>query len=108
MTAVWASHHEKRWSDGVVAPHGFAPLVGPNSEWGLIGATHWGQQGTPALMLPSMRDGLSAADGGGVSVPQVLHGSPHAPRMNAQRVARCDHHYTHNYLSSKELLHGIQ
>jgi hypothetical protein len=35
MTAVWASHHEKLWSDGVVAPHGFAPLVGPNLGVGL-------------------------------------------------------------------------
>jgi len=30
MTAVWASHHEELCSDGVVVPHGFAPLVGPN------------------------------------------------------------------------------
>src|SRR6476660_7127093 len=65
---------------------GSPPWLALISEWGLIGATHWGQQGTPALMLPYMRDGLSAADGGGVSVPQVLHVSPHAPRMNAQRV----------------------
>jgi len=35
MTAVWASHHEKLWSDGVVAPHGFAPLVGPHLGVGL-------------------------------------------------------------------------
>jgi len=28
MTAVWASHHEELCSDGVVAPHGFAPLAG--------------------------------------------------------------------------------
>ena len=27
MTAVWASHHEALCSDGVVAPHGFAPLI---------------------------------------------------------------------------------
>ena len=27
--------------------------------WCLIGATHWGQSWTPALMLPHMRDGLS-------------------------------------------------
>jgi hypothetical protein len=87
---------------------GSPPCLALISEWGLIGATHWGQQGTPALMLPYMRAGLSAADGGVGSVPQVLHVSPHAPRIHAQRVARCDHHYTHNYLSSKELLHGIQ
>src|SRR5262249_56253207 len=29
-TAVWASHHEELCSDGIVAPHGFAPLVGPH------------------------------------------------------------------------------
>jgi hypothetical protein len=28
MTAVWASYHEALCSDGVVAPHGFAPLMG--------------------------------------------------------------------------------
>jgi hypothetical protein len=30
MPAVWALHHEELCSDGVVAPHGFAPLVGPD------------------------------------------------------------------------------
>jgi len=29
MTAVWASYHKERCSDGVVAPHAFAPLSGP-------------------------------------------------------------------------------
>jgi hypothetical protein len=30
MTAVWASPHQELYSDGIVAPHGFAPLIGPN------------------------------------------------------------------------------
>ena len=27
MLAVWASHHEALCGDGVVGPHGFAPLM---------------------------------------------------------------------------------
>jgi hypothetical protein len=30
MTAMWASHHEELCSDDVMAPHMFAPLVGPD------------------------------------------------------------------------------
>src|SRR6266851_6525919 len=44
-----------------------------------------------------------AADGGVVSVPQVLHVSPRAPRINAQRVARFDQYSTRKCLSVKEL-----
>jgi hypothetical protein len=59
MTAVWASHHEALCSDGVVAPHGFAPLMGADLGVCLIGATYRGQQWTPALRLPHWRDELS-------------------------------------------------
>jgi hypothetical protein len=31
---VWASHHEKLCSDGIVAPHGFAPLI--SSDLGVV------------------------------------------------------------------------
>jgi hypothetical protein len=33
-----------------------------------------------------------------VDVPQALHVSPSAPRINAQRVARFDHYCTHKRL----------
>jgi hypothetical protein len=39
MTAVWASHHKERCSDGVVAPHGSIPSLVLLSGWGLIGPT---------------------------------------------------------------------
>ena len=39
---------------------GSPPWLALSSGWRLSGATHQGEQGTPALMLPSMRDGLSA------------------------------------------------
>jgi hypothetical protein len=34
MIAVWASHHMALCSDGVVAPHEFAPLIG--SDLGVV------------------------------------------------------------------------
>jgi hypothetical protein len=86
MTAVWASHHEELCSDGVVAPHGFAPLM--SSALGVVlercdppgAAVDAGREAaTPA------RRAERTADGGVVDVPQALHVSPRAPRMNAQR-----------------------
>jgi len=59
MTAVWASHHKEGCSDGVVAPHGFDPLIGPALGMGLD-RSHRGQPWTLSLRLPHMRDGLSA------------------------------------------------
>jgi hypothetical protein len=60
MTVVWASHREELCSDGVVALHVFDPLVGPDLGAVLDRYNPPGQQWTPALMLPHMRDGLSA------------------------------------------------
>jgi hypothetical protein len=48
------------------------------------------------------------AEGGVVSVPQVLHGSLRALRINAQRVARLDYYCSRNCLSPKELRRNIQ
>ena len=55
-----ASQHEALCRDGGVAPHGFAPLVGPDHGVVLDRCTPRGQQWTPTLMLPHRRDGLSA------------------------------------------------
>ena len=55
MPAVWASPHEALCSDGVVAPHGFAPLVGPNLGVVLDRCHPPGQQWTPTVMLPYLR-----------------------------------------------------
>src|SRR5262245_57162667 len=108
-TAVWASHHEELCSDGIVAPHGFAPLVGPHLgvalEWcDLPGAA--GDAGLDAAL--HARRAERTADGGVVSVPRLLHGSPRAPRINAQRVARFAHYCTHKGLLAKELCRSIQ
>src|SRR6266446_3718235 len=43
-----------------------------------------------------------AADGGVVDVSRALSGSPRAPRMHAQRVARCDPYNTRNCLPPKQ------
>ena len=108
-TAVWASHHEELCSDGIVAPHGFAPLVGPHlgvalERCDLPGAA--GDAGLDAAL--HARRAERTADGGVVSVPRVLHGSPRAPRINAQRVARFAHYCTHKGLLAKELCRSIQ
>jgi hypothetical protein len=80
MVAVWASPHEELCSDDVMAPHMFAPLVGPDLgvmldrcsppgtavDAGLDAATH---------ALRAER----TADGGIVYVLQALSVSPGAP-----------------------------
>ena len=60
MLAVWASHHEALCCDGVVGPHGFAPLMRSALGVVLSGATHRRQPWTPAVRLPHRRDRLSA------------------------------------------------
>ena len=60
MTAVWASHHKERCSNGVVAPHGIDPLSGPALGVVLDRCNPPGQPWTRALRLPHTRDGLSA------------------------------------------------
>jgi hypothetical protein len=49
-----------------------------------------------------------AADGGVVYVSRALSGSPRAPRIIAQRVARSDPYNSRNCLPSKKLLREIQ
>src|SRR5215470_13797269 len=52
VRAVWPLPHEERGSDGVVAPHGCALLVGPDLGAVRDRGTPPGQQWTPALTLP--------------------------------------------------------
>ena len=92
MKAVWASPHEALCSDGVVAPHGFAPLIG--SDLGVV----LDRCDPPGAAVAAGREAVTqarraerTADGGVVDVAQALHVSPRAPQMNAQRVARFDH-----------------
>src|SRR5262249_6300693 len=83
MTAVWASHHEELCSDGSVAPHGFAPLVGPGcgvvlERCHLLGAA------VDASLDAALRARRAerTADGGVVSVPQVIQQLPLSLRRN--------------------------
>src|SRR5438132_2297577 len=74
------------------------------AAWCGSGATPRGQQGPPACTLPHVRDGLRVAvQGDVVSVWQVLHGTPSAPPIPAQRVARFDGHCTRNCLLKNQL-----
>src|SRR4030095_15506817 len=61
-----------------------------------------GKPWTAALTLPHGCKGLSARqDGGVVDVSRALAGSPRAPRIHTQCVARSDPSNVHNCLPSK-------
>ena len=109
MTAVWASHHEDLGSDGGVAPHGFAPLVGPDVGVVLERCHPLGEAVDAGLDAAlHARRAERTAEGGVVDVLQALHMSPRAPRIKAQRMAQFKHYCTHNCLSPKELHRDIQ
>jgi hypothetical protein len=103
-TAVWASHHEERGSDEVVAPPVCAHRGVPH-RWVVFdqcnpsGAAADAGRDAAARVLGAVR----AAEDGVVSIPQALHGSPSAPPIPAQRVARFDGHCTRNYLLKNKL-----
>jgi hypothetical protein len=109
MAAVWASRHEDLVSHDGVLPHVCAPMVVPHSLAVL-------ERGNPSGSLGNAcRDAVAqarrierAVDGGVVSVPQALDGSPSALRINAQRVARFEHYRAHNCLSPQKLRREIQ
>src|SRR5713101_590256 len=98
-TAVWASHHEARGSDDVVAPPVGDHRAVPH-RWVVFerctpaGAAADAGHEAAARVLRAAR----AAEDGVVDVPQALHGSPRAPPMTAQRVARLDHYRARNCL----------
>ncbi len=60
MTAVWASHTRNCATMVSWLLTCSPPWLALISGWCLSGATHRGQPWAPALMLPPMRDGLSA------------------------------------------------
>ena len=109
MPAVWVSQHEALCCDGVVARHGFAPLM--SSDLGVVLARCDPPGAAVDAGLEAATQARRAertADGGVVDVPQALHVSPSAPRINAQRVARFDHYCAHKCLLEKELRRNIQ
>jgi hypothetical protein len=109
MPAVWASPHQERCSDGLVAPHGFAPLVGSDRGVALVRCPLPGAAVDAGLEAATeARWAERTADGGVVDVSQILHVSPRAPRMNAQRVVRYGHYCTHKCLSTKAIHRSIR
>jgi len=108
-TAGRASHHEELSSDWVVSPPVWATGLSLIAVWGLhrcnaSGAAMDACSDTPAWARRAAR----AADGGVVYVPRALSVSPRAPRIHAQRGARCDPYNTHNCLPPKKLRREIQ
>jgi len=96
-------------SDGVVTPHGFDSLIGPDLGVALDRCNPPGAAVDAVLEAATRaRRAERTADGGVETVPQVLSVSPRARRINAQQVARFDHYCTRNCLSPKELRRNIQ
>jgi len=103
-TAVWASHHEERGSDGAVAP----PMCDHRVVLHRCVVREWchpsGAAVAPGLHAAARtRRAARAVQGDVVSVWQVLPGTPSAPPIPAQRVARFDDHCTRNCLLQNKL-----
>ena len=103
-TAAWASHHEERGSDGAIAPpmgdHRVVLHRCVVREW----CTPSGSAVAPCLHAAARtRRAARAVKGDVLSVWQVLHETPSAPPIPAQRVARFDDHCTRNCLLQNKL-----
>ena len=104
-----ASHHKELCSDGVVAPHVFAHLLGPDLQVVLAQCTLPGAAVDAALgAITHALQAERTADGSVLYVPQALHVSPRASLITAPRDARFDHYCTRNCLPPMELRQGIQ
>ena len=108
-TAVWASPHEERGSDDVVAPPVGDHRVVPH-RWVVFDRCNPSGSAADAGhdVVARVRGAARAADDGVVNVPQALHGSPSAPPITAQRVARCEHYRARNCLPPQKLRREIQ
>src|SRR5712691_6415012 len=103
-TAVWASPHEERGSDGAVDP----PMCDHRVVLHRCVVREWCNPSgaTVATCLHAAaraRRAERAVDGGVANVPQALHVSPSAPPIHAQRVARFDDYCTRNCLLKNKL-----
>ncbi len=104
MTAVWASPHEERGSDGAVFP----PRCAHRGVLHRCVVREWCNPSGSAVATylnaaARTRRAARAVQGDVLSVWQVLHGTPSAPLIPAQRVARFDDHCTRNYLRKNKL-----
>ncbi len=104
VTAVWASPHEEPGSDGAVSPpmcdHRVVLHRCVVREWcNPLGSAVATCLNAAARTLRAER----AVQGDALSVWQVLHRTPSAPPIPAQRVARFDDHCTRNCLLQNKL-----
>ena len=84
------------------------PLLLPWAPPGLASIAAWGGRGTTAVVLglnaaARPRRTARAVQGDVWSVWQVLYETPSAPPISAQRIARCDDHFTRNCLLQNKL-----
>jgi hypothetical protein len=103
-TAVWAAPHEARGRDGAVAP----PMCDHSVILHRCVVREWGHPseaaGAPGLHAAAhTRRAARAVQGDVGSVWQGLPGTPSAPPLLAQRVARFDHHCARNCLLQNKL-----
>jgi hypothetical protein len=99
-----ASHHEERGNDGAVAPPLCAHRVGLHR----CVVREWDNPSGSAVVTclhaaARTRRAARAVQGDVLSVWQVLHGTPSAPLISAQRVARFDDRSAHNLLINNKL-----
>src|SRR2546428_6910259 len=108
-TAVWASPHEERGSDDVVAPPVCGHRVVPH-RWVVFDRYNPSGSAADAGLDAAARvpGAARAADDGVVDVPQALHGARSAPPITAQSVARFDRYRAHNCLPPQKLRQEIQ
>jgi hypothetical protein len=103
-TAVWPSQHEKRGSDGAVSP----PMCDHRVVLHHCVVREWCNPSGSAVATclnaaARTRRAERAVQGDVVSVWQILHRTPSAPPISAQRVTRFDDHCTRNCLLHNKL-----
>src|SRR5262249_43986062 len=103
-TTLCASHHEERGNDGAVAPPMCDHRVGCHR---CVVRAWYNPSGsavvTCRIATARTRRAERAVQGDILSVWQVLYGTPSAPRISAQRVARFDDHCTSNLFIKNKL-----
>ena len=85
-----------------------APFLLPGATPGLVSIAAWCGSGTTAVVIcvntaARPRRAEPAVRGDILSVWQVIHGTPSAPCISAQRVAQFDGHGTSNLLTNNQL-----
>ncbi len=111
---VWRGHREEAkrgppYEHRITRNEGaMVPLLLPCATTGLASIAAWCGSGTTVVVTclnaaARTRRAERAVQGDVLSVWQVLHGTPSAPLISAQRVARLDGHCTSNLLINNKL-----